>query len=130
MENKDNNVELKDLKKVEEGQDEVDKKEEKENLVESDENDDKQSDISSIDNPTETCNKIWEAAFNKLAKTDGEDDGKIELKSLVKWITSLDLNSKIEFEKNLEISPKHIERIVRKVSENVQIIFHCLYNRV
>ena len=119
MENEDNNVELKDLKKVEEGQDEVDKSEEKHKLMESEEkSDDKKSDTSSNssgDNARETCTKLWETAFEKLAKADGENDGKIEMKSLVKWIVSLDLNSKIELEKNLEISPKQIERIVRKV---------------
>ena len=119
MENEDNNVELKDLKKVEEGPDEVDKSEEKSQLMETEENIDKKSETSSnssSDNARETCTKIWETAFNKLAKADGDNDGQIEMKSLVKWIVSLDLNSKIEFEKNLEISPKRIERIVKKVS--------------
>ena len=59
------------------------------------------------------CNKLWEQAFEKLAKADGEDNGKIEVKSLVEWIKSLELNSEDEY--FLDISPIQIERIVNKV---------------
>ena len=59
------------------------------------------------------CNKLWEQAFEKLAKADGEDNGKIEVKSLVEWIKSLELNSEDEY--FLDISPNQIERIVKKV---------------
>lgn len=118
-----NGVELEPLKNgtdTEAGADETDKsappKEDTVVLVENEDDDSDRESTKSSDSAEETCNKIWDDAFKKLAKADGEDDGKIELKSLVKWIQSLDLNSRIEYESHLDISPNQIERIVRNVS--------------
>ena len=74
--------------------------------------------IASIFNRThwthkEPCNEMWEQAFKKLAKFDRQKIGKIEVKSLVEWIKSLELNSEDEY--FLDISPDQIEQIVNKV---------------
>ena len=112
MEPKVDKLELQELKK-----DEVDKGEDQEKLIL--EQSDRQVSgecQDDSDSAKTICNDMWEKAFDNLAKADGENDGKIELRSLVKWIQSLDLTSKIEFEKNLEVSPNHVERILREVS--------------
>ena len=120
---KDNSVELKELKnEALEPEDQVDKSAPKEEhvVLMDNEDDDNESKSSTESSAEETCNKMWEQAFEKLAKADGENDGKIEVKSLVKWIKSLDLNSRVEYEKHLDISPNQIERIVNKVCEIVK----------
>ena len=120
---KDNSVELKELKnEALEPEDQVDKSAPKEEhvVLMNNEDDDNESKSSTESSAEETCNKLWEQAFEKLARADGENDGKIEVKSLVKWIKSLDLNSRVEYEKHLDISPNQIERIVNKVCEIVK----------
>ena len=59
---------------------------------------------------------VWEDVFDKLAKSDGEDDGKIDRKALVKWLSAMDLQHRIDLEKNLDVSPNQIERIVKQVN--------------
>ena len=116
------NLELKEVKnEALEPEDQVDKsatKEEHVVLVNNEEGDDNVSKSSTESSAEETCNKMWEQAFEKLARADDDgNDGKIEVKSLVKWIKSLDLNSRVEYEKHLDISPNQIERIVNKVKK-------------
>ena len=120
------NLELKEVKnEALEPEDQVDKsatKEEHVVLVNNEEGDDNVSKSSTESSAEETCNKMWEQAFEKLARADDDgNDGKIEVKSLVKWIKSLDLNSRVEYEKHLDISPNQIERIVNKVKKLVNI---------
>ena len=120
------NLELKEVKnEALESEDQVDKsatKEEHVVLVDNEEGDDNVSKSSTESSAEETCNKMWEQAFEKLARADDDgNDGKIEVKSLVKWIKSLDLNSRVEYEKHLDISPNQIERIVNKVKKLVNI---------
>ena len=120
------NLELKEVKnEALESEDQVDKsatKEEHVVLVNNEEGDDNVSKSSTESSAEETCNKMWEQAFEKLARADDDgNDGKIEVKSLVKWIKSLDLNSRVEYEKHLDISPNQIERIVNKVKKLVNI---------
>ena len=120
------NLELKEVKnEALESEDQVDKsatKEEHVVLVDNEEGDDNVSKSSTESSAEETCNKMWEQAFEKLARADDDgNDGKIEVKSLVKWIKSLDLNSRVEYEKHLDISPNQIERIVNKVKKMVNI---------
>ena len=53
--------------------------------------------------------------FDHLDKADGTSDGKIERKALVKWVSAMDLQKRIDFEANLNISPQKIDRILSKV---------------
>ena len=114
------NLELKEVKnEALEPEDQVDKSATKEEHVVLVDNEDNVSKSSTESSAEETCNKMWEQAFEKLARADDDgNDGKIEVKSLVKWIKSLDLNSRVEYEKHLDISPNQIERIVNKVKKN------------
>ena len=113
------NLELKEVKnEALEPEDQVDKSATKEEHVVLVDNEDNVSKSSTESSAEETCNKMWEQAFEKLARADDDgNDGKIEVKSLVKWIKSLDLNSRVEYEKHLDISPNQIERIVNKVKK-------------
>ena len=113
------NLELKEVKnEALESEDQVDKSATKEEHVVLVDNEDNVSKSSTESSAEETCNKMWEQAFEKLARADDDgNDGKIEVKSLVKWIKSLDLNSRVEYEKHLDISPNQIERIVNKVKK-------------
>lgn len=119
------NLELKEVKnEALEPEDQVDKSATKEEHVVLVDNEDLDnvSKSSTESSAEETCNKMWEQAFEKLARADDDgNDGKIEVKSLVKWIKSLDLNSRVEYEKHLDISPNQIERIVNKVKKLVNI---------
>ena len=119
------NLELKEVKnEALESEDQVDKSATKEEHVVLVDNEDLDnvSKSSTESSAEETCNKMWEQAFEKLARADDDgNDGKIEVKSLVKWIKSLDLNSRVEYEKHLDISPNQIERIVNKVKKLVNI---------
>ena len=119
------NLELKEVKnEALEPEDQVDKSSTKEEhvVLVNNEDLDNVSKSSTESSAEETCNKMWEQAFEKLARADDDgNDGKIEVKSLVKWIKSLDLNSRVEYEKHLDISPNQIERIVNKVKKLVNI---------
>ena len=119
------NLELKEVKnEALEPEDQVDKSATKEEhvVLVNNEDLDNVSKSSTESSAEETCNKMWEQAFEKLARADDDgNDGKIEVKSLVKWIKSLDLNSRVEYEKHLDISPNQIERIVNKVKKLVNI---------
>ena len=66
---------------------------------------------------------VWDDVFENLAKNDGIDDGKINRNALVKWISAMDLNKRIDFEAHLNVSPKQIEHLLEKVH-----IILCFFN--
>ena len=51
--------------------------------------------------------KEWKEVFQKLDNADGTSDGRIDRKALVKWVSALNLKKTIEFEANLNISPRY-----------------------
>ena len=59
---------------------------------------------------------MWNEVFDKLAKADGTDDGQIDRKALVKWVSAMDLEKRIEFEASLKLSRNQLERLVAKVN--------------
>ncbi len=60
----------------------------------------------------------WLDIFDNLDKADGKPDGFIERKALVKWVSAMDLQSRIDFEAHLNISPNQVDRILAKVDHN------------
>ena len=58
--------------------------------------------------------EIWDDVFENLARNDGIDDGKINRTALVKWISAMDLNKRLDFEAHLGVSPNQIERIGKR----------------
>ena len=63
-------------------------------------------------------NSEWSGVFHRLDQADGQVDGKIDRKALVKWVSALDLQKTIDFEANLNISPRQLERLVSRVDAN------------
>ena len=59
--------------------------------------------------------EFWIKTFNRLDKRDGEKDGKISCKTLIKWLKSLDVESRVEFEEHSYISLNKIQRLVNEV---------------
>ncbi len=56
----------------------------------------------------------WERVFSKLDKADGRSDGRVDRRAIVKWVSAMDLQKRIEFESNLEITPRELERLVSR----------------
>ena len=61
---------------------------------------------------------IWKDVFDLLAHNDGIDDGKIDRKALIKWISAMDMEKRLHFEKHLNLSPKQIKDLVIKADVN------------
>ena len=61
---------------------------------------------------------IWDDVFQHLAHNDGIDDGKIDQKALTKWISDMDMEQRMHFQKHLNLSPKQIKILVRKADVN------------
>ena len=60
----------------------------------------------------------WDRVFERLDEADGQADGRIDRKALVKWVSALDLQKTIDFEANLNITPRELERLVSKADHN------------
>lgn len=60
----------------------------------------------------------WGPVFKRLDQADGVADGRIDRRALVKWVSALDLQKTIEFEANLNITPRELERLVSKADAN------------
>ena len=52
------------------------------------------------------------------SEVDGNSDGRIDRKAFVKWVSALDLQKTIEFEANLNITPRELERLVSRADKN------------
>ncbi len=52
--------------------------------------------------------------FARLDEADGRPDGRIDRRALVKWVSALDLQKRIELESHLEFSPRELERLVSR----------------
>ena len=61
---------------------------------------------------------IWKDVFDHLAHNDGIDDGKIDREALIKWISAMDMEKRLHFEKHLNLSPKQIKDLVIKADVN------------
>ncbi len=60
----------------------------------------------------------WLLVFDRLDQADGLTDGRIDRRALVKWVSALDLQKTIEFEANLNITPRELERLVSRADRN------------
>ena len=87
-------------------------KEERKSLRSNEENPDGES------NGNSEIQSEWLKVFDRLDEADGKSDGLIDRKSLVKWVSALDLQHTIEFEANLNINPRQLERLVSRADEN------------
>ncbi|TRY70827.1 hypothetical protein TCAL_04481 [Tigriopus californicus] len=56
--------------------------------------------------------------FDLLDRADGTRDGRIDTRSLLKWVTAMDLKKAIDMEANLNITPTRLERLVSRADAN------------
>ena len=56
--------------------------------------------------------------FERLDQADGNADGLIDRKAFLKWLHALDLQKTIEFEANLGITPRELEKLITAADRN------------
>lgn len=57
----------------------------------------------------------WGVIFDKLAIKDGTDDGQIEGNALIKWLSAMNLEDRMEFEKEIPLSHHQLQTLVKQV---------------
>ena len=66
----------------------------------------------------ESLNCTFFRVFERLDQADGNADGLIDRKAFLKWLHALDLQKTIEFEANLGITPRELEKLITAADRN------------
>ena len=69
----------------------------------------------SLQQQVSVISQEWDNIFDNLDCADGKNDGKINRKSLILWLGTMDFQKQIDCEKHLNVQPKEIRRLVSKV---------------
>lgn len=67
----------------------------------------------------------WNEIFDRLAVKDGVDDGQIEGQALVKWLSAMNLEDRMAFEKQIPLDHHQLQRLVKQVNHVLLRINVC-----